>query len=260
MTARGVGTHRLAKAAGVVPSAIGQWRGGWNLPRTDTALRVAESLSWPRLAEIARGGRTLACAHCGHPFVNEGGGPKLYCSPECRDIAGQLRKPSPAVELAAAVRAELGRKARMRGGIPKAALAAALAAYNAGEARRGRRVDGQGRALALRSAAIDAMCRACEPDGYCRMAECPLRPVSPLPYREARDVALATKAPGAWGPENRERMTAAVGRSSRERWARPGERGRNAELHRGLWARMSPEQRAERGRAASAGRRKAATA
>jgi transcriptional regulator with XRE-family HTH domain len=37
-----------------------------------------------------------------------------------------------------------------------------------------------------RDAAIAAMCRACEPEGVCQTADCPLRGFSPLPYEAGR--------------------------------------------------------------------------
>lgn len=38
---------------------------------------------------------------------------------------------------------------------------------------------------ALRQAVL-AMCRSCEPDGVCMQADCPLRPVSPLPLTQGK--------------------------------------------------------------------------
>jgi hypothetical protein len=46
------------------------------------------------------------------------------------------------------------------------------------------------------SKAIEAFCQACEPDGFCKTADCPLRDVSPLEYRPGREpLTMATPAP-----------------------------------------------------------------
>lgn len=66
-----------------------------------------------------------------------------------------------------------------------------------------------------RDAAIQAMCRSCEPAGQCRTFECALRPVSPLPYVPATDAPIAVQ-PDPWTPERR----AATGLRSKDAWER----------------------------------------
>lgn len=261
MRARRVGAGRVALACGVTTSSLANWRAGDNVPRIDTAIRLAEALDWPRLVGIARQARRGTCARCGREWFNEGGSPKRYCSGVCRDIDAQLRRPVPGAALATAVRAELARKAGKPGGASKVVLADALATYVRSEARRVARIDEQGRALAAARDAISAMCSACEPEGRCRDEACPLRPASPLPLALGGPVVVpATRAPGVWGEGNRERHLALVRRANADRWARPGERERIAAMTRARFAAMTPEQRADHGKKVSEARRRKAGA
>ena len=243
MDAREVGTKRLAAAAGVAASAISNWRIGGNLPRTDTAAKLAEVLDWPALLRLSRAGRTVACARCGRDFVNEGGSPARFCSVACREVDVQLRRPSSGAGLAESVAAELDRKAGHRGGVPREPLALALDRYRLSESTE------HARGMA---SAVDAMCRACEPEGICRTLECPLRPYSPL-------VASTSTARGpvrpAYAPEVMAAARAAQRAATVARWQRPGERERMAESSRAMHAALTDEEREERSRRISAGRR-----
>lgn len=78
MLARKVGAKRLSAAIQTGTSSVAVWRNGDNLPRTDTAQRLADTLNWPKLLTIAREGRTGHCERCGEPFINEGGSPKRF--------------------------------------------------------------------------------------------------------------------------------------------------------------------------------------
>lgn len=254
MVTRKVGALRLAEASGVAKSAIANWKGGGNLPRVETAARLADVLHWPALERISRDGRTLTCARCERPFVNNGGAPAKFCTPTCRDIDAQLRAPHAGTELARRLRDTLAERENVRGGIPKDAIATALTDYARSDSRRVKRQD-----LALRQvdglqSLIDSMCRSCEPDGLCRTPECPLRPASlhPLVTTEAGDLRPVE---GPWGPRNREKQLVAIREANAERWSRPGERERFADDTRARIAAMSPEERIERGRRISAGRR-----
>lgn len=238
MTARRVGTLRLAAAAACTPGAIGTWKAGTNLPRTATAARLAEVLGWPRLAEIAAAGRTVRCARCGREFTYQGGAPARFCSADCREIDAQLRAPGAAAELAAALRAELARKAGVSGGLRKAPLAAALERYSGRESGRGIRRDRLAAAHAANLAHVADMCRSCEPEGVCHTPACALRPISPLPLAGDRQTAAIRPAAQA------------------RRWAQPGERERMAEGNRARAAARSPEERAAHNAAISAGRRR----
>ena len=255
MLVRKVGAHRLAEAAGCAKSAIANWKAGGNLPRVDTAARLAEVLDWPRLVVLSREGRSLTCARCARTFVNQGGSPARFCSVDCREVDTQLRRPGPGAELAAAVRAELERKAATRGGLRKAPLEVALATYARSESRRVVRQDKLAAHLDSVRSVIDAMCRDCEPAGTCRTVECPLRPVSPLPL-QATDVRGPVRpAEGPWGPTHREAQLTAIRAANSERWGREGERERFSAASSARWAAMTDEERAAAGRRISEGRR-----
>lgn len=252
MQVRKIGAPTLSKASGATTSGIGLWRAGANLPRLDTALRLAECLDWPQLGAIVRTARSQPCVRCRLPFVNEGGGPKRFCSPGCRLIDEQLRRPTAGVELAMVVRSELERPR-----ISRRDLAAALTRYNQSESKRRLRIDGQDQVIGSMREAVAAMCAGCEPEGTCRTPECALRPISPLPLRDGRQqVATARPAEGAHGPTHRAAWLVAQRAANARRWSRPGERERLAESSRAAWA--DPEQRASRSAAISLGRRRSA--
>jgi hypothetical protein len=98
--------------------------------------------------------------HCGRTFIDDSGSDnRLYCDGRCQKQAERTR-------------ADEAREKPRR------------------ETRRG--LDVRIREL---QAAIDQMCRECEPEGTCRMEDCPLRPVSPLPLDERRQ--LPVKVAGA---------------------------------------------------------------
>lgn len=258
MRTRNVGAKRLGPATGTAISAIGNWRAGLNLPRYDTALRMAAALEWPVLADIVRAARSGRCERCSAEFVNEGGAPKRFCSTACRHIDEQLRRPTAGAELAAVVRAELERRRReVSGGRDtNEVLERALATYARSDALRRQRVDQQGRHLATHRQAVEAMCRGCEPEGRCRDAGCALRPVSPLPLirlADNTDVATVAPAEGVHGPTHRARWLSAVRAANAERWGRPGEREAASAAMTARWERMSDEERAEHGRRVSAG-------
>jgi len=254
MRTRGVGRDRLAAAALVTTSQIANFKAGVNLPRTDTAVRIAEALHWPKLAEISREGRSGACETCGRTFINEGGGAKRFCSPECVEIKAQMRSPAPGTQLVRTVKAALERP----GAIRRAELAAAIATYDTSESKRVLRVDKAAQRLAVVQAAVDAMCRSCEPEGLCRTTECALRSVSPLPLPlDAERVAGEVRPAGtSWDADNRPKTLAAIQAANRERWDREGERGRMAQQAAGYFAAMTPEERAAHGAKVSAGRRR----
>jgi len=212
-----VGQVRLAKLVGCASSAVAQWRMGRNLPRLDTAIRLAECLSNEKLTTIVREARTGRCLRCGAPFLNEGGAPKKYCGERCLTIAAKIRNVlgdrTPARKKLTAMRADL--KATQE-------------------------------ALTELQVSVEEMCRSCEPAGYCRTAECPLRPVSPLPLAFGiKEVPLATRAPGAWSPEHRAAMLERIREANALRWAKPGEREAHAELMRKRHASHSPEEHEE---------------
>jgi hypothetical protein len=209
-----VGQRRLGTLTGCASSAVAQWRMGRNLPRLDTAIRLAECLSNDRLADIVREARTQACQRCGTPFLNEGGAPKKYCSERCLTIAAKIRDglgdKTPARKKLTAMKADL--KATQE-------------------------------SLLELQVSVQQMCRSCEPAGYCRTPECPLRLVSPLPLAYGlKDVPLATPAGGAWGPEHRDAQLTAIREANARRWSRPGQREAASDLMLRRHAEATPEE------------------
>ena len=167
-----IGQIPLAKQTGCAPSAVASWRNGHNLPRLETAMRLAAALGDDRLTSIVRDARSADCETCGRPFLNEGGSPKRYCEPACAKVAAALRSGRPTRERAILAERHLRR-------------------YRA---------------------AVDAYCGECEPEGLCRDVDCLLRPVSPLPLArfEAPRVLTVVPPPGMQHDDEwRERMRAA---------------------------------------------------
>jgi hypothetical protein len=154
MRARRVGRRPLSAATGISESSLVNYRSGYNLPRHETAVALADSLGWPKLIEISREAREGRCPVDGRPFINEGGAPRIYCSPECHRIATQLRDT----------------------GAPRRVLAVRFE-----------------RRLTVYQAAVEAFCRSCQPEGFCRDAGCQLRGVSPLPLPQADRVVTPAR-------------------------------------------------------------------
>ena len=211
MQVRGVGRRRLAECMGMSSaSLIAQWRSGNTLPRLDGTIELARVLKWPRLVELVRVARVRHCAwvECGREFVNEGGGPKRYCTDGCRLADERVR--------------------------------------NAQGDTRTRAARATREADALKSS-VASMCRACEPQGYCENSGCSLRAVSPLPLRATwHEVEEATPAPGPYGtPENRAKTVAATRAALAKRWSDPEQRELQAKRTSEFHASMTPEQKAE---------------
>lgn len=260
MVARGIGAKRLAAAIHTGTSAVAVWRAGDNLPRTDTVARLADVLAWPQLVTIVRLGRVGSCARCGREFVNEGGAPKRYCSSDCRDVAAQLREAGAKPVLAKVVADELERVHGTTNAVSRRTLAAALEEYRRSESKRNARSRTVERRVGVLQSSVDAMCAGCEPLRVCRTPDCALRAVSPLPL--ALDPRKTADEPepveGAWGPTHRPTMLAAIRGANAERWARPGERETARARMVARYAAETPEEKAERARRVSEGRRRAA--
>lgn len=256
MRTRKVSNLRLAEATGATRSAIANWKVAGNLPRTDTALRLAEALDWPKLVEIAREGRSRPCERCGRSVVNEGGGQKRYCTTACRDVDQQLRRPTAGSALADVVEAELERISRTTGAASRKTLKSALAAYRTSDAKRVARVDKLTAHLAGVQAAVDAMCAGCEPLGLCRDTACALRAVSPLPLASEVDAGVIRQPDGAWSPRFREQTLVRIADGNARRWARDGERERQSEQSRAWHAARTPDEKTDFRNRVSAGRRR----
>ena len=235
---RDVPIKELCRAVGIGHTAVDCYLTGAVLPQTHRARAMAQVLSWPRLATIIEQARTHVCARptCDRTFINDGGAPKRYCSPACREAAESERAASHAL-----YRAQ-GQDGRQRAD----AIARLRSATRIADERR-----------AVVEAAVAAFCAGCEPEGLCRDADCALRGVSPLPLltldgtghaRTLREIRVA-----GWTPERR----AAHIESTRQRWARPGERERVGAIMRSHYAAETPQEKATRAQRVSEGRRRA---
>lgn len=167
-TARGVPLKELERVTGVGHTSLDNYRRGLILPKVEVARALAAALDAPRLAVLIVLARTFACARkgCARTFVNDTGAPRKYCSPSCLHIAQNLR--------------EASRRARRAGQTGDKRTANAATA----QLRSGLRIADE--RAGLLEDAIAAMCTGCEPEGVCRVDDCPLRPFSPLPLEVHR--------------------------------------------------------------------------
>lgn len=195
MARRGVGTRPIAEAMGSSRTTIMYWRTGRILPRIETADRLAAALDAPILSTLARDLRRKSCSIDGVEFVDDSGSDnRVYCSASCQTVAEKRRK-----------------------GVTTDKRAAVAE-----------------RRLLAHQRAVAAFCAACEPDGRCVNAECPLRSISPLPLFDSHiDIA-----PARAKPHNGIREPGAD----------------SARMSR-VWAGYTPAQRAERTRRAAASRK-----
>jgi transcriptional regulator with XRE-family HTH domain len=144
---KGIGKLAIARQTGISRNALTEYERGRILPRFTNACRIADAVGDEDLVRIARELRTLPCATCTKPFINDGQGNTRYCSPSCHNVKEKQR---------------LGRPVRV--------LAVRME-----------------RQLDQHRVAVAAMCGECEPSGACRTPDCPLRLVSPLPLVEIRE-------------------------------------------------------------------------
>jgi len=155
----GIRPKRLAIALGIHRGTLIGWRYGRYLPRDEAmVIRLAEALEAPSLATLWRLLLTRSCPSCGRTFLITGTNRRdLVCSRHCNDRMFRAR-----------------RKERNLN-----------AALNDNEELRDENT--------MLRETVEAFCRACS-DAICRMPECALRPVSPLPPCDDR-----TEIGGRWG-------------------------------------------------------------
>jgi len=263
METRGISIKAIERATGSSHTNLWTYKSGNNLPRLETALRMAETLGWPKLAAIVREGRTAMCARprCGQTFLNEGGNCKRYCSADCREINhilnGQDFEPGGRA-LLASVRAEIDRVQGTTHSVSRKALQRAANEYATSGSKRGTRLTTLETMLERHRAAAGAFCRSCEPDGLCQTPTCELRPLSPLPLaNDRRSLTTAVKASGRWRGASSAAQRAQFSDELRRRWNEPGRRQRMAAVSRARWAALTSEERAALGRRISIARRSA---
>jgi hypothetical protein len=233
--ARNVPLKEAGRAAGVGHTALDHYRTGAILPKTATARALAEALDWPKLGEIIAAARTFVCERpgCGRVYRHEGGGPRRYCTSACVRMAEAQRAGSR--RLRQAGQSTDGRK-----------RAAAIA-----QLRSAARIADE-RAL-MAETAIGSYCRECEPEGLCRVAECPLRAFSPLPLatRDVGNPRTHTEIRDELNRKAAPKRSAAMTRH----WSDPDWRARQVAATAAGVARMSPEQVADKGRRISAAKK-----
>jgi len=255
--ARNVPLKELERVTGVGHTSLDNYRRGLNLPKVEVAVALAHTLDWPKLAEMIVAARTFACARkgCLRTFRNDTGAPHKYCTEMCRRIAENLRMASTRVRQAG----QTGSKASANAAVRQLRSAIGIAD------ERAQVVEG----------AIDAMCRGCEPEGVCRLADCPLRPFSPLPLEAHRQTgrprtnaeirvelnrkaaparSLAMTAHLAAHPEHKAVLAAASARRHAE--MTPADREAWVEKIAASKAARSPEERADQHRRAGETRRR----
>ncbi len=154
MTEQGIGSSALAAQVGCDYTYINVLRRGEHWPSHLMAVRIAEALVEPRLAQMSLARVQRNCDVCGRGFLlrSARGKTKKRCSRRCTQTAHQ--------RLAAqrdAVRGEREKQSRIRLGV--------IANTR----------------LTEHQEAVAAFCGACEIDGLCRTPSCELRPVSPFP-------------------------------------------------------------------------------
>lgn len=248
MDRRGVGQNVVREAAGVSRASVVEFRHGRNLPTVPVARRLSEALGDPLLLTIVVTARTRHCSVCSKPFIQDTGRPRLYCSCPCRTVGAARGTPTGSTDGLNLLKQELLRV----GPIRKQTVGKAITLIEDARAPEIAALQ----ALAVSQGAVHEMCRTCEPEGYCRNVECPLREVSPLPLAgEDPDVSVASRPPGRWGTQERRDQWS---EQMRQRHAeRPEWAAGTAQRARDRWAAMTDEERAEFGQKVSAGRRRA---
>lgn len=154
MTLQRVPVRSLARVTGIHPKTLQGYRKGRVLPRVQRAAEIADALVAPNLLALCTRLRTEECDECGRGFVRDqrGGNPQRWCSRLCSD------------------------RHRKR------------VVYAEDRRWTGKRYDAWKRKAERLQAHVDAMCRACEPDGACRTSDCPLRGASPFVLVEERHI------------------------------------------------------------------------
>lgn len=215
----------LERTTGIDDNTIDSYLRGHNLPRTEKAAVLAESLRWPRLLAMVIEARTGPCQRPGCPltFRNDAGRPRKYCSAACQRQAEVLRMASTRARQAG--QTGDGKRRYQE-------VAQLRSAVRIGDER-----------LAVLAEAIARHCAACEPKGVCHESACALRAASPLPLDEGHDMGrpetVAAARKRVQSPEARAHRSAAM----REVWADPEYHERTAAATRKAIARRTPEER-----------------
>lgn len=223
--ARHTSIKALERTTGIDDNTIDSYLHGYNLPRTEKAAVLAETLRWPRLLSMIVEARTGACQRpgCVLTFRNDNGRPQLYCSTACQRQAQALRTAST--------------RARQAGqtGDPRRRyqeVAQLRSAVRIGDER-----------IAVLMEAVAAFCAGCEPQGVCHESACALRTASPLPLDEGHDSGHPETVAAARARLQAPAIRAKRSEAMRRVWADPEYHERTAAATREAIARRTPEQR-----------------
>lgn len=151
MTANRVRQVDLARELGVRPATVSEWTRGIRVPSMEFAGALRDLA--PGLGSLLVTAHTVECDICGATTIQgkRNARKSRYCSPACKATAHDRRQRNSRASMASIAK----------------------------------------RRLVIYREAVEAMCRECTAgEMLCVMAECPLRPVSPVPLaREARRAA-----------------------------------------------------------------------
>jgi transcriptional regulator with XRE-family HTH domain len=150
MGRKGLQPTSLARLVGMDRSVIDNLVRGRARPMLDTAAKLGEFLDADNLVPLAITTRQADCPICGDTFIDYGRKVRRYCSDSCRKTYHR--------------RAQVPRN----------------------EARTASGLRRSNKRLKKLRAAVDEMCRTCEPEGFCRDAACPLQVAKVSPLQLAR--------------------------------------------------------------------------
>jgi transcriptional regulator with XRE-family HTH domain len=270
--ARGASKLRISEATRIPRSNLGYYLAGRNLPTISTARTLSEVLDAPRLLEIVIAGRTVRCGRPGCPrtFLYEGGKPKVYCSEDCRELGYKMRAGEDplhegAKRLYDGVKTEVDRVHGTTGAVSRRVLASVLDEYARSGSKRHAKLTRLQRRIDGYAESVGEGLRSVSHLGYtpCEHHHAGVRcaALSPLPlagtYVEERPSGQIREAEGPWGPNNRPAQIVAIRAANAVRWSRPGEREAARAIMEARYAAETPEDKAERARRISAGRRRA---
>lgn len=208
----------FARRIGSNYSVVNKWITGSSLPRLEMADAISDALGDPKLTHYIQRAWTYKCDVCKMEFVRaEFRNQRIYCSPQCRRVARKVSNYS-------------GGSKPKRSPLEAEALLARIA--------------------------VSAFCNACTGnDGVCRVSDCELRPVSPLPLFDMQQMRREQLRNDLVKYDSKKRSEAA-----KRIWADPAYRQRQSEIQRKARKSWTPERRKAHAEAIKAGRRKAGSA
>lgn len=218
LTDKHMPTTNFARQIGSSYSVVAKWVTGQSLPRLEMADAISDALGDPKLTHYIQRAWTHKCDVCKLEFIRaEFRNQRIYCSPQCRRVARKVSNYS-------------------GGAKPKKSPLEAEAL--------------------LARIAVSAFCNACTGnDSVCRVSDCELRPVSPLPLFSMQEMRRDQLREDLVKYDKKKRSEA-----SRKIWADPAYRQRQSEIQRKARQAWTPERRKAHADAIKAGRRRAGSA